>query len=227
MAQIKLIVPVRGGSAAIVNRQTHPRRVTLRQVSGRKLTLSFPIGPLQVQYEGLGIDYVEIDRPGMNALLEGTTKKLRTLSFEAIIANPVNSGTSSVEGILATLQAMAASDDDLQFVYGLRALPYKVRMTNLSYNSARRLVGGDITQAVAEIQLTERPRFVVDTITLAAIKYEPPRVPAAASKATKSSGSGGGGGQSSGSSNSGNSYDQGPHPARPPVRHPGSGGFQP
>lgn len=188
MATANIVVTGTVGSS-IVNKQTKSRRVVLRQVEGNKRSFSFPIGPLQVQYEGIGIEYVNIDRPGDIALLEGASIKPRTLTFEAVIADPDTSGLSSVESTLALLEAMAQEDSDLVFVYGIRSLPYKLRMTNFSYSSARRDANGNILQAVAQIQLTERPRHVIDPITLAAIRYTPAPAPPAGDgtvKATKS-----------------------------------------
>lgn len=170
-----------------VNRIARPKRVVIRQVSGSKRSFSFPIGPLQVRYEGLGIDFVNIERPGDIALLEASAIKPRTIAMNAVIADRATGGLVSVESQLEVLRLMAVEDIDLTFTYGVRSLDYRVRITNLSFESMQRDLDGNITQANVSIQLTERPRRLVDPITLNAIRYTPPSSPSKSKKKTKSS----------------------------------------
>jgi hypothetical protein len=169
----------------VVNRTPRSKRVVIRQVEGNLRSIKFPIGPLQVKYDGGGIDYVNVDRPGEVALLEASTIMPRTIGFEAVIANPDTSGLSSVEAALEVLENIYKEDSDLTFTYGVRSLPYKLRMTGFSYSSARRDLNGNILQAVANIQLTERPRREIDPITLSAVRYTPEKSTSSSKKNTK------------------------------------------
>lgn len=172
----------------VVNTITRPKRVVLKQVEGRLRSFSFPIGPLQVQYGDLGIEYVNIERPGDRALLESTSIKNRTLGIEVVVADPKTAGLTSVESQLQVLESIANEDSDLSFVYGVRSLPYKLRITSLSYDSVRRDINGNITQAAVNMTLTERPRRIVDPITLNAVRYTPTKKAASdTKKSTKGS----------------------------------------
>lgn len=178
---------IRFGStlAAVVNRTPKPKRVILKQVEGRLVRgvrrsprkFEFPFGPKEVRYEGEGIDYINIERPGLVSLLEADSTKARTISFTAIIADVNTGGRRSVESSINLLNAMAKEDIDLTFVYGVRSLSYRVRITNLSTDSVQRDLSGNITQATMSIQLTERPRRTIDPITLNAIRYTPASKP--------------------------------------------------
>jgi len=189
MAVATVVIRTAGTLEDTVNRIVRPKRVVLRQVSGSKRSFSFPIGPLQVRYEGLGIDFVNIERPGDIALLESSAIKPRTIAMSAVIADRATGGLVSVESQLELLRLMATEDIDLTFTYGVRSLDYRVRITNLAFESMQRDLDGNITQANVSIQLTERPRRVVDPITLNAIRYTPPSSPTKTKKKTKSSGS--------------------------------------
>lgn len=180
-ATVKVTAP----KNATVNRTPKSKRVVIRQVQGKLRSIKFPIGPLQVKYDGGGIDYVNIDRPGDIALLEASTIKPRIITFEAVIANPDTSGLSSVESAIEVLENIYKEDSDLTFTYGVRSLPYKLRLTEFSYSSARRDLNGNILQAVANIQLTERPRREIDPITLSAVRYTPPKSTSSSKKNTK------------------------------------------
>ncbi len=173
MASVRVTFSVRSNSSAVVNRARTPKRVLLRQIDGARRQFEFPFGPKEIRYEGEGIDYISIERPGLVALLEADSTKARTLGFTAVIANPRNGGKSSVEYSLSLLNLMAREDVDLTFTHGVRTLNYRVRITNISTQSVQRDLNGNITQATVDIQLTERPRRNIDPITLNAIRYKP------------------------------------------------------
>lgn len=168
--------------ANVVNASAESKRVVLKQVEGKLRSFSFPLGPLQVSYGDIGLEYVNIERPGDRSLLESTSIKNRTIGMEAVIADPNTAGLTSVEKQLAALELLSVEDSDLSFIYGVRSLPYKLRLTAFSYESVRRDINGNITQATVSITLTERPRRIVDPITLSAVRYTPPKKPASTTK---------------------------------------------
>lgn len=185
MATLEIVITGVNQSPSVVNRITKPKRVILQGVDGRKRRFEFPFGPKEVRYEGEGIDYISIERPGLVALLEADATKARTISFSAVIADERSGGKVSQENQLEILRVMAKEDIDLTFTYGVRTLNYRVRITSLSIDSVQRDLNGNITQAGVSIQLTERPRRTIDPVTLNAIRYTPPSKPPSKSGSTK------------------------------------------
>lgn len=158
----------------LVNVAKKPKRVRIRQISGPQRKLILPLGPLEIQYDGLGLDYVKIKRPNDIALLEPTTIKTRTISFNAVIADVPTGGKVPIQGTLTLLRKIASENIDCLFVYGIKAMPFRVRITKVSYESVRRDLEGRITQATVNIQMEERPTRNVSVVSLSAITYEPP-----------------------------------------------------
>lgn len=155
-----------------VNLVPLPKRVSLQQVGGGQ-AVSFPLGPLKVSYDSLGLDYVAIERPGDVALLEATTRKARRVSMDITIADIDTRGKVSIQDTLDKLEAIADDDIDCIFIYGVRTLPFHVRLTDFSYNSVRRDLDGNITRALARLQLDERPARKSTIVSLSAIEYTP------------------------------------------------------
>lgn len=178
---------------SVVNYTSKAKRVKLRQVSGEKRSVTFPIGPLKVSYAGLGLDYMTIERPGDIAFLEASAKKARTLSMSVVISATASTGTVDVENILAKLELIAGEDVDCVFTYGVRAMPFRVRITKFSYDSARRNMDGTIIQANADIQLTERPTREIGVVSLDAIEYTPTNTTSSYSGGSSGSGTDTGG----------------------------------
>lgn len=170
------------GSTIPVNQVPKPKRVSIKQTVGNK-SVSLPFGPVRVSYDGLGLKYINIDRPNDVALLEATSRKTRTVSMDLLIADSATSGGRSIQDTLDTLEDMATDDVDCLFVYGVRTLPFKMRISNLSYESARRDLDGNILQAVVNLQLDERPARKTTVVSLSAIEYDPP--PKGGSSSTK------------------------------------------
>ena len=103
--------------------------------------------------------YSQIARPGLHPLLVRTAPQLNTVTFTALIADKRTGGKESVEDTLEILTQMATEDVDCEFIYGLSALPYRVRITQMGVNSRYRNFEGQLTQANVSIQLTEAPEF--------------------------------------------------------------------
>lgn len=158
----------------LVNVAKKPKRVRIRQISGPQRKLVLPLGPLEIQYDGLGLDYVKIKRPNDKALLEPTTVKSRSISFNVILADVPTGGRYPIQGTLDLIEKMASENIDCLFVYGIKAVPFRVRITKVTYQSIRRDLEGRITQAGLSLQLEERPTRDVSVVSLDAIAYEPP-----------------------------------------------------
>lgn len=175
MAEVNIrLNDVRARGANVVNLSPNSKRVTLKQVAEPFRKFTFPIGPLKVQYDDIGLEYVAIDRPNDIALLEPVATKPRSLSFNAVIAEPKTGGQTGVQVQLGELGLMSREDIDLVFTYGIFVFPWKVRITQFNYESVRRNLDGAITQAVASIELTERPYRNPSLVSLSAIEYVPP-----------------------------------------------------
>ena len=165
------------GARRVVNRTTAPMRAVLKQVSGPTPVIQggtplpanfteqglkfveFPYGPVDVKYANIALRYSQISRPGLQPLLVHTAPQLNVVTFTATIADKQSGGKDIVEGTLSTLRDMAAADRDCEFIYGLSALPYRVRITQMDINSRYRNLEGQLTQANVSIQLTEAPEF--------------------------------------------------------------------
>jgi hypothetical protein len=160
----------------VTHRTVAPMRAVLKQVPGIESTydestdqttittvpgleVEFPYGPVDVKYANIALNYSQIKRPGLTPLLVRTAPKLNTVTFTATIADKRTGGKDVIEDTLDILKEMAASDVDCEFIYGLSALPYRVRITKMDINSRYRNLEGQLTQANVSIQLTEAPEF--------------------------------------------------------------------
>lgn len=176
-------------ASSIVNTITVPQRAKLAQLGGEKRLISFPYGPQGISYEGLGIEYSTVDRPGLKPLLEPTSRKKRTIAVVALIATPQDGGKTSVESMLDTFEAIANENEDCAFTYGVVTLPYRVRLTSFSYMAIQRDLSGNITQAEVTLNLDERVLFTQSVVALKAIAYAPDPKPESATKTTGTSSS--------------------------------------
>lgn len=171
----------RNNTRRVVNTTTAPMRAVLKQVqqstepiitegtdevlgSARAgidpgLKVEFPYGPVDVKYANIALRYSKIARPGLQPLLVRTSPQLNVVAFTATIADKQSGGKAVVEDTLDILKQMAAEDRDCEFIYGLSALPYRVRITQMDINSRYRNLEGQLTQANVSIQLTEAPEF--------------------------------------------------------------------
>jgi hypothetical protein len=155
----------RTGGRRVVNRTTAPMRAVLKQVippgtdAADALQIEFPYGPVDVKYASIALRYQQIQRPGLQPLLVRSAPQLNVVTFTALIADKRSHGKDNVEDMLDILKDMAASDVDCEFIYGLSALPYRVRITQMDINSRYRNFEGQLTQANVSIQLTEAPDF--------------------------------------------------------------------
>lgn len=161
----------------VVNVTPTPLRANIKQLSGKKRVVTFPFGPQQLDYEGLGLDYSTVARPGTQPVLQATTRRLRVVQFDVLIADEPSGGKQSIQAILDNIEAVASENDDCLFTYGVITLPYRVRLTDFSYKALWRDLDGNIIQAECEFKFTERPVLEQSVLKLKAITYEPPRTP--------------------------------------------------
>jgi hypothetical protein len=154
------------GARRVVNRTQAPMRCVLKQAVSESLdagsaaiSIEFPYGPTDVKYQKLAPNYAQIKRPGAKDIMVRSGDPLRTVSFSATIADKQSGGLVEIERVLEQIQELAAADVDCQFIYGLSALPYPVRVTQLDVNSSRRNLEGLMTRATINVQLMEIPAF--------------------------------------------------------------------
>ncbi len=196
---------VNTGAGNVVNVAAVPQRAKLVQLGGAKRSITFPYGPQGVQYSDMGINYETTERPGLKPLLTAASRKLRTVSVVAVLAEASDGGKSSIEDRLAILEAIASENEDCSFTYGVTTLPFRARVSEFSYTAVQRDLDGNITQAQINITLQEKVVFSQSVVALKAITYDPPPVPASSSKSS------GGGGSSSSSSSSSSSGGKDTH----------------
>lgn len=136
-------------------------------------TFEFPFGPKQVTYKGSGLEYQEVQRPGLQPLLKATNPKNRSVALSAVITNRETGGLTTVESDLKMLKDMAREDKDIEFIHGGVRLGYFVRIVELTVTSRERTLQGDISRAVVDISLQESKQLNVNVISMRAITAEP------------------------------------------------------
>ena len=136
-------------------------------------TFEFPFGPKQVTYKGSGLEYQEVQRPGLQPLLKATNPKNRSVALSAVITNRETGGLTTVESDLKMLKDMAREDKDIEFIHGGVRLGYFVRIVELTVTSRERTLQGDISRAVVDLSLQESRPLNVNVISLRAITAEP------------------------------------------------------
>lgn len=135
----------------------------------------FPFGPKDLKYDNFSPNFQELKRPFKKPLLVSDAASLRTLSFNAVIADKDSGGKLSIDDALERLEAIADSAATFQFTYGLNALPFSVVLTQFSYTVAYRDLDGAPIRAEVSIQLTESVFADQDLVILKAI-YRTPTV---------------------------------------------------
>lgn len=184
MAVIEFVINQNTSRSANVNRITRPQRAVLRQVgpNSPKRTLSFPYGPQGVTFSGDALRYEVTNRPGAKPILTAVGGELRTVGVNALLADKGTQGKNPIESQMAVLQSIAAEPYDCTFTYGVSALPYRVRISNIDFTAIQRNADGNITQAEASFELKESVQPNQSIVTLTAITYDPPPKPADSSK---------------------------------------------
>lgn len=139
---------------------TVSKRAVLSQVDGKKRSFTFPYSPLQMRFERRAIQYNEIERPGRKPLLEAKQYQLRQVSFDAVLvdrADPINGYVGEPMGALS---AIAREDTDLRFSYDASVKSIVWRLSELSFEVARRNNANQPSLVVASITLTETSKIL-------------------------------------------------------------------
>lgn len=145
------------------------------------VSVSFPWGPQNLDFDKLGLRYSEISRPELKPILVASAPQLRTVSFSAVIADKETGGKLPVQNTINVLETIADEDVDCEFSYGLASLPFRVRLTQFSYSAVRRNSDGNVIQASISIQLTETVAIDQDIVKLTAVIKTPSTLPTAPS----------------------------------------------
>lgn len=136
---------------------------------------NFPFGPQNLQYDGFSPKFQELSRPFKKPLLVADTSSLRTVSFNAVIADKESGGKLSISEKLERLEAIADSGAPFQFTYGLSALPFAVVLSKFSYTVSYRNLEGEPIRAEVQIQLTESVFAEQELVVLKAV-YRTPEI---------------------------------------------------
>ena len=147
-------------------------------------TFDFPFGPKDLKYDQFSPKFQELSRPFKKPLLVSESAALRTLSFNAVIADKESGGKRSIIALLGRLEEIAESGVASQFKYGLTALPFSVVMTKFSYSVSYRMLDGSPSRAEVSIQLTESVFANQDLTILKAVYRDPTVTPNIASPTT-------------------------------------------
>jgi len=136
--------------------------------------IEFPFGPKDLKYDGMAARMVEVSRPGKRPLLEKENNGLRSVTFNAVIAEKTTGGKLSVIPMLQTLEMLAGSGATCTFNYGTTKLGFNVCLVNFSYTVKYRNAEGEPVRVDAAITLKEKPVFTQDLVQLAVIPFTPP-----------------------------------------------------
>lgn len=162
----------------------------LRNAPGDSVyAFSFPFGPQDLKYDKFSPKFQELSRPFKKPLLVPDSSSLRTVSFNAVIADRDSGGKLSISESLERLEAIADSGAAFQFTYGLNALPFSVVLTQFSYSVSYRNLEGEPIRAEVSIQLTESVFADQELVILKAVHRTPaptvtPRIPSTTTTTT-------------------------------------------
>ena len=172
-------------------RSYKPHRAKLKSIGpGGTTIIEFPFGPMNMKYDQIAPVVVELERPNRPPLLVREAAQLRTVTFEAVLANRGSGGRNSIVSLLNRIDNLVQSGRTCKFIYGLTALSFNVTVSEYSYTVRYRNNAGEPIRAEVSIQLTETPGFSPTLITLGPIAG----VPGTTTATAKTSGSGGSGG---------------------------------
>jgi len=146
--------------------------------------------PNEVQYAGLGGEWVSVDRNGGFSFVDWKKFQLLTMSFSFVIANEDDGLLTHVEKKIETLRRIAQTPypitfynfDDMftsQFRYDTGNTPRGIQfvITDLSITAQRRNSLMQITRAQANITVQEFPMEKQDLISMPKLVHTPPRIP--------------------------------------------------
>jgi hypothetical protein len=141
------------------------------------IQIIFPFGPQNIKHDKLAGNTVEIARPGKKPILFLENPNLRSVSFQAVLADKSSGGARPITELLEQLETVAANAYPCNFTYGLTSLAYNVVVTQFSYDVSYRNNAGEPLRAEVSLQLTETPVFTQEIVELKAVTKaaEPPK----------------------------------------------------
>jgi len=136
------------------------------------IQIIFPFGPQNIKHDKLAGKTVEIARPGKKPILFLENPNLRSVSFQAVLADKDSGGARPITELLEQLETVAANAYPCNFTYGLTSLAYNVVITQFSYDVSYRNNAGEPLRAQVSLQLTETPVFTQEIVELKAVTKE-------------------------------------------------------
>ena len=138
--------------------------------------LTFPFGPINIKYDQYSPQIVQIARPQRKPLLFNENPRLRTVSFNAVLADKNTGGMAELENekrYMDILKYITENALPCRFSYGTYSLDFFVAVTQLNFTESYRNEAGVPTRYAVTLQLTEHPMDVQDLNELQAVAVEP------------------------------------------------------
>lgn len=163
---------------------------------GGAIEFVFPFSPIEITYENLSPEWVEIDRPLNTPLIDLKSLNLMRVNLRFLVAVPYDGIRVSVDNDIRTLRQIANSNDPVAFINMDRMLtnPFNVsrsdsrrtaagfffRVADMSVQSIRRNIRNEITSAEVSLTLLETANPPIRAIYFAPINYSTATAPTAA-----------------------------------------------
>lgn len=162
----------------------NPDPTKVKEVPLVNYSVVFPYGPSDLNFQQYSGVYSQVARPYQKPLNLFSNPALRTVTFNAVIANPVNGGLtqrvavsdSTVQGVVDTLETISQTGAVCSFKYGVSVLPFKCFLSQFSYVVQQRSPRGVPLRITASLQLTEYVNYSRDVELLPGIIRPPVNV---------------------------------------------------
>jgi hypothetical protein len=139
----------------------------------RQITVEFPFGPSDMQFDNYASRFTQTSRPYNKPLLILEGQQLRTVSFQAVLADKPSGGVTPITDYLDSLEEIADLGWECVFSYGTHKLNYTCVMSQFSYTVKYRDAEGFPVRAQVSIQLTESSSARQDLYLLEAVYRQP------------------------------------------------------
>ncbi len=180
------VIPSKTGNVSLT-----PRLVTVPTGNNPVVKeFYFPFTPTNINYENLAPEYIEISRPQNQPMIGLSQYKLMKISFQFLLAVPLDGIKISIDEEIRTLREFANSESPVAFVNmdDMLMNPFNIvstdvfktsrpssafffRITDLSLNSTRRNQNNLITSAEVSISLIEVNNPTLSAANFLRIKY--------------------------------------------------------
>ena len=166
-----------------LNRQPFMRLIP-RNTSDTIYEFYFPYMPIEISYDNLSDEVVEIARPGTTPIVAFKSHRLMKISFQFIVTVPLDGLFTDVEDSLNLLRKFATNsnrvvkffnmDSMLETVERYRNSPASIlsdgpqffNIVDLSVSAVRRSTSGKITQATVNVTMVENQNPVIATVPI-------------------------------------------------------------